>query len=644
MLPDEQNKINRLEELKSKLFRKNYQTRIEHRDVYFRPRRKDIADSWETNEEKEYSAGEKFFMKTSIFKKFFIFSVVFFALALTYGAYVFFAGGNTVSNSNIDISISGNNFTAGGEELPLIIGITNKNNAALELVDLVVEYPKGGATDLSSDNERLRISLGTIPSGAVRNENVKVVLFGEQGSVRPVKVSIEYRVVGSNAIFVKDKTFDVNISSTPINLSVDAPLTITPNQNVILKIKETLNATEAAKNILLRADYPVGFSFISATPAPSFGNNVWTLGDLAPGVEHNVMVTGKMIDVFDGEEKTFNVSTGSQSDKDKTAIGVVFNSTKNTMMVKKPFVEANLFVNGASQGNYAVDAKTPITAEIRYQNNLDTKIDDLQIQAKLTGNAFDRKTIKAQRGFYDSSTDIISWNQSSQDDLKEINPGDSGTVAFSLLPTSLLSSTGGLLSDPSVNIEINISGKQATQGFATNTLENSSSAIIRIISDVGLSTKALYYSGPFTNTGPIPPKANHSTTYTIVWNLSNTSNSISNVKINSTLPPWVTFVGQISPASENLNYNPSTRSIVWNADRIARGTGVTGATRSVSFQVSAKFSVSQVGTAPLIINDAVLTGHDDFANVDVKVNKMGLNTNLDSDSALPANGGIVVAQ
>src|SRR3989344_2144918 len=627
-MPGDENKLNRLEDLKSKLFSRNYQTKIEHRNVYSRLRGKDISDSWQDKEETESGisvSAEKFFMKTSWFKKFFIFSVFFFILTLGYAAYVFFAGGNTVSNDNIDISILGNNFTAGGEELPLIVGITNKNNSPLDLVDLVVEYPKGPSADLSSDTERLRVSLGTIPAGAIRNENLKVVLFGEQGSIRPLKISIEYRVAGSNAIFVKDKLFEVNINSAPINLSVDAPFEITPNQDVVLNIKETLNATKEEKKIILRVDYPVGFSFIKAVPAPSFSNNVWSLGDLAPGVEHSVVITGKMIDVFDGEEKTFNISTGSQSEKDKYVIGTVFNSIKNTIMIKRPFVEANLFVNGVSQREYAIDVRTPIIAEIRYVNNLNTKINDLRIEVKISGNAFDRKTIRAPRGFYDSSKDTITWDQNSQSELREVNPGDSDSVTFSVFPLPLYSAVEGILSDPSIDIKVNIFGKQDAGGFAVNEINDSSSAIIRIISDIGFSAKALYYSGPFANTGLIPPKTEQTTTYTIVWTLSNTANNISRAQINSTLPPWVNFAGAFSPADENLTYNPSTKGIVWNVGKIPKGAGITGPSRSVSFQVSFTPSLSQVGTTPTIINDSILTGHDDFANVDVKVNKMGLN-------------------
>ncbi|MFA6524220.1 MAG: hypothetical protein WC264_02510 [Candidatus Paceibacterota bacterium] len=634
-------KLNRLEELKSKLFSRNYKMPDLTHGGFSRGLKKDVPDSWATKEE-EKKLEEKFYMKTSMFKKFFIFSIVFFVLALGFALYMFLGGGNTVSNNNIDISILGNAFTAGGEELPLQIEIINKNNSPLELADLLVEYPKGSSVDLSQDAERLRSSLGTIPAGGVRNENVKVVLFGEQGSIKPLKISLEYRIQGSNAIFVKEKLYEVTISSAPINLLVDAPTEVSPNQDLVLNVKSILNATKAASKILLKLDYPVGFEFTSSNPAPSFGNNVWNLGDLAPGTERDISIVGKMVDVYDGEEKTFHVFSGSQSDSDKSVIGVVFNSLGHTVMIKKPFIEAKLYVNGVYQREYATDTKTPIQGEIRWVNNLETKINDLEIRAKILGNAVDRKTISAQQGFYNSSIDTIIWDRNSLSQFEEVNPGDSGSVGFSVSPVSLFSGSGGMLSNPSVTIEVSIAGKQPLEGNAVKVLNNSESKIIRITSDVGLATKALYYSGPFTNTGSIPPKVEQETTYTITWSLSNSANNISKAKINSTLPSWVRFMNAISPSTEDLTYNASTKEIVWNIGAIPKGVGITGGEREVSFQIALTPSLSQVGTAPVIINDAVLTGHDDFANVDVRVNKSSLNTRLSNDSLFSTTGDRVI--
>ncbi len=642
----DRDKLNRVEELKSKLFSKNYQSPLEHRDRFTKINRSDVPENWGGRDGVRTDSfnlhGDKFFMKTPVFRNFFIFSLIFFALTVGYAAYMFLGGGNTVSNDNIDISIVGNNYTAGGEDLSLTVGIVNRNSSALDLVDLVMEYPRSSPGSGAGGMERMRQSLGTIPAGALRNENMKVILFGEQGSVIPIKIYIEYRVEGSNGIFVKEKSYGVTINSTPLSLSIDAPLSISPNQIITLNVKATLNATNPVSGILLKLDYPSGFQFTSSTPSPSLGNNVWNLGDLPPGAERNIAIIGRMADVFDGEEKSFHISSGSQAKGDKSVIGVVFNSLTHTVAVRKPFIEASLFVNGVSDKAYTTNSKTPIRGEIRWTNNLDTKVNDLQIRAKISGNAVDRKTITTEQGFYDSQNNVIIWDKNSQGKLSEVNPGDSGSVGFSLSPLSLFSASSGMLANPSVNVEVSISGKQLVQGYASVDLNNSDSATIRIISDVGFASKALYYSGPFKNTGPVPPKAEKETSYTITWSLSNTANNISKSVVRATIPQWMKFVGSISPASENLTYNSFSKEIVWNAGTIGRGSGINTAGRSVSFQIAITPSLSQVGTTPVIINEAVLTGHDDFANVEVRVGKMPLRTSLDNDPAFPANGGTVV--
>ncbi len=639
---EDKEKLHKIEDLKTKLFNKNYQVKPLDRFNFTHKQKKEVPDSWE----KEVFEGvpkKNFFLKTSMFKKFFITSIIIFVLAMGYALFTFFVGNNSVSNNNIDITVLGNAFAAGGQELPLQVEIVNKNSSELELADLVVEYPKGATQNTATnDTNTLRTSVGTIPSGGTQDENIKITLFGEQGSIQPLKISLEYRVAGSNAIFVKEVPYQVTISSTPINLSIDAPIEANPNQEITLNVKATLNATNPAQGILLRADYPVGFQFESAKPAPSFGNNVWTLGDLAPGVERDISITGKLVDTADGEQKNFHIFSGSVSSTDKSVIGTVYNSLGYLVNIKKAFIEANLYVNGVYQTNYAVDSKTTVSGEIRWANNLDTQINNLSISAKLSGNAFNSKTVIANQGFYNSSNQTITWDKNSKSDFAVVNPSDSGSVDFTLSPLALFNSSG-MLSSPKINIDVSIKGENPMEGNAVQELDNSESKVINIISDAGLTAKAEYYGGPFgKNSGPIPPKAGTPTTYTITWTLSNTSNNISGAKVKATLPSWVSFVGPISPPAEDLTYNGSTQEITWNVGGIPSGTGITTASREVSFQVSLNPSTSQVGTSPVLINDAVLTGHDDFANVDVTVNKSSLDTELTNDAGFPSDGDRVV--
>lgn len=636
MSADEE-KLNNIERLKGKLFSNDYETKIEYRDHFSDVKKKSIPVAW-TEKAKGAVVNNKFFTKTSVFKKIFLGSIVFFILSLGYVSYQVFLGGNTVSNENITISIFGNTFTDGGEDLPLQVQIVNKNNTDLDLVDLVVEYPKSSVGDLTEGTERLRESIGTIPAGAIHNENVNVILYGEQGSIRPVRVAIEYRVEGSNAIFVKEKMYEVTINTTPINLSLDAPTEVTPNQDVTLALKTSLNSTRSLDNVLIKLDYPVGFQFVSAEPKPTLGNNVWDLDELKPGEEHDIYIQGRMIDVFDGEEKTFHVSSGTQSTSDKSMLDVVYNTLSHTISIKRPFIQAQLYINGVYAKEYATGAKTPIQGQIRWKNNLDSVVNDMVIRAKITGTALDRKQINEQQGFYSSSEDVIIWDKNTDDRFAQVNPGESGSLGFSLASLPLYSPTGGIISDPTITIEISVSGKQASAGNILKEVKSGETKTIRMISDVGLVNKALYYAGPFKNTGPIPPKAENETTYTVVWSVSNTSNSLSKVEVHATLPQLVRFVGTTIPEDGSLKYNASTKEITWDVGNVPKGTGLNSSTREIAFQIAFTPSLSQAGTAPTLINEATLTGHDNFANVNVKVSKALLTTRLFNDPDFPTGG------
>ncbi|MFH1608651.1 MAG: hypothetical protein ABH951_01370 [Patescibacteria group bacterium] len=639
---EDRDKISGIERLKNKLFSKDYKSQVEHITRFSNRLEKDIPVAWENFNTKRVVLTEKILTKNSVFKKFFVFAIFFFVLALAYAGYMVFIGGNTVSNNNIDVVVLGNAFTAGGEELPLQIEITNKNNSDLLLADLLIEYPKNSSGDLTKDTERIRESLGTISAGGIRSENVKVVIFGEQGSIRPIKISLEYRIEGSNSIFVKEKIYEVSISSAPINLSIEAPNEASPGQDVTFKVKVSLNATSSASNILMKVDYPIGFEFDSAIPATAFGNNVWTLGDIAPGVERVIAISGKMTDVFDGEEKIFHIFSGSQSSSDKSLIGIIFNSLSHSVLIKKPFIEAKLFINNIYEREYAVNSKDLINAQIGWTNNLNTKVNDLEITAKISGNVVNRKSISAQSGFYESSSDTISWNKNTQYSFAEVNPGESGSVSFSLNTLPLFSSVGGIISNPSFTIDISISGKQPLEGNASQKLVNSESKVIKVTSDVGFANKILYFSGPFPNTGSIPPKIDQETTYTVVWAISNTSNNLSKVQIKSSLPLWARFVGNISPPSEDVTFNSSTRELVWNVGSIPRGSGISQEGREVAFQIAFTPSLSQIGTVPILINNTTLYGHDDFTNLDIKVYKNSLNTRLPNDASFPSGGEVVI--
>ena len=62
---------------------------------------------------------------------------------------------------------------------------------------------------------RTRKAIGTIEAGKTYIETTKLVLYGEQGTTREVKIRLQYRVPGSNAISLKINITRL-ISTAPI--------------------------------------------------------------------------------------------------------------------------------------------------------------------------------------------------------------------------------------------------------------------------------------------------------------------------------------------------------------------------------------------------------------------------------------------
>lgn len=559
--------------------------------------------------------------KVSFFKKFFIFSIILFVISSVFAVYMFFGGSRDVTLENIDISILGNAFASGGEELPLQVEIINRNSSALLLTDLLIEYPKGSID--GTDMVVIRKSLGTIGAGKSIHENIKLTLFGEQGSTKNIHAKLEYRLAGSTAIFVKEQQYAVSISSAPLALIVDAPVNAVSGQSIQLKIKSILNSKQPAKNIRLTMSYPIGFTFEKANPKPTVNNNVWDMGDFTPGMEKELVIQGVLVGQ-DNEERSFHVYSGEENNKDPSKIGVIYNSFLQTMTITRPFIEANLTINNQDKNIYSASGNKEVNAVINWSNNLPVAVSDVEITAKFSGNAFDKSFTESQSGFYNSSTKTILWDKNNSSELSLIQPGQSGDVSFSFKSLPLFNQ--GLISEPEIKIEVSIKGKKPFESNQTDEVKNFITKIVKINSDFQIASKAVYNSGPFANTGQNPPKSEQPTTYTISWTLKNSSNLISNAKAVAKLPLWVTWTSQVSPTAENVTYNDVTREVTWNIGSVYKGTGLTNTGREVFFQVKVVPSDSQIGQYINILESTILSGIDEFTGDSLGLNRSSINT------------------
>lgn len=593
----------------------------------------EVATDWEHDEnEPKLNLGVYYDKhRKSTLKWLLIGAGAFFVVSVGFAGYMFLGAGRNFTGDNLNITIAGPVATPGGEELPLDIVVDNQNPTDLEAVSLTVDYPPGTrkSGDLSTDFSRHQEELGAISAGQSVKRRVSAVLFGESNSTAQIKISVEYRVPGSSAVFLKQKEYQIMLSSSPVAIVIDSPQTVVSGQPFILEVAVNSNASTVIENLMLKAEYGFGYAFVSSEPATIAGNDAWSIGDLKPGDKRIIKIRGTISGQND-EQRTLRFSVGTQDPNNPRNMQTKYLMGTKTLTVSKPYVSADLAINGDTAADtYVVSGGSGIRGDIAWKNNSAKPVANLQITAALSGLSFDRTSVSTS-GYYRSIDDQIIWDSNRVSKFVSLPAGAEGSESFSVGVLDYASLISMKNKNPKVGITVKAvgtyPGNTGPQAF-----ESSVTKTVKITTQLAVNPILTYYAGPFTNTGPLPPKADKETTYTVTWKIANAVNDASNVIVTGRLPAFVRFVGPVSPSTEKVTYNPIGATVTWNVGPVQAFTGFSGPTKEVSFQVAFLPSVTQVNSSPIIVDGITISGSDDFTNATLTDQALSLTTTLEND-------------
>ncbi|MCK5059963.1 MAG: hypothetical protein KAR00_02355 [Candidatus Pacebacteria bacterium] len=606
----------RIKHLKDSLYSRGFNSRSPYeRSEIHKKESPAVEESWRHNELSFEKMQKKSTKKRSILKTLFWIAALFFVASVVTAVYMFYGGGIVVSSRNVDISIVGPISIPGGETLTLDIIIHNKNNVPLEAANLSVVYPTGTRMpdNLEIELLRERFDLGTIPAGSISKKTVEATLFGEKEEIKQTLLSLEYRVSGSSAVFVKEKTYDTTISLSPISIVAVYPKEVNANQEFELNVALTSNSSTVIEDLLFKVEYPFGFRFSNALPKVAYDDNIWLIGNLEPGGKRTVAIKGVMQGQNE-EERTFRLDVGRARVENNKQIGISFLSTLESVFIKKPFVDLTLRTNLDDGIEYVTFLGARIPVSIEWFNTLPVNVYDATIEIKITGDVFNRNSISVQNGgFYQSVNNTIIWDRHSTPELLEVSSHDAGNVSFSL---PLLQDGEGTASlrNPTVNIDAVFRGTRFSNDGAPQQVLSTASKIIKVSSNLLLGSRIVYTMGPFNNYGHLPPKAEQETTYTVFWTITNIFNDVLGATVYAKLPPYISWIGASSPLSENISFDAKNREVIWSVGNIEKGVGATLPAREVAFQLSFLPSLGQIGTIPVVVNTQTLSGKDLFTD------------------------------
>lgn len=564
----------------------------------------------------------------SLFKKFFIAAAIFFVAAGTVAIFSVIGSTTSVSKDLISMEILAQPLVDGGEQLELQVRIQNFNEQMLELPDLILSYEKDSY--IAGNEVFLRRSLEDIPQNGRISEEFNIVLFGQEGDIRNVNATLEYRIEGSSSIFVKEQKHEVVIRSTPTKLAIQAPDRMTKNQEITFDFQVASNSIDQVSNGLLVVEYPEGFEFLSSNVEPSYSNDIWEIKTLDE-IGEVISVSGRL-SALEGQGQTVKAFFGKQNITAKKELETIFNTTLHTVTVEKPFLETVLKINNKTDSVVPVRSGGSIEGQIEFTNTLQERLQDITITLNLEGVLYDKKSVLSFSGFYDSNTDTINWNNTLEDELSFLEPNEMSELSFNLSIPDLINLENVI--DPTLIMSVDVGATQndGTVLFAQTVARTEA----RANSDIQVVAKTIHHSGAFGNIGPVPPKVGENTQYTITLDLINSSNLVENARLVTTLPEYVTWMGAVSPSSErsSVSYNPTDREVVWVIDDLQQGLGIGDKEpKKLSFQVSILPSLSHLGNAPDITGEITLTGTDSFTDTNLTFTKRALTTRLLNDTS-----------
>jgi hypothetical protein len=131
-------------------------------------------------------------------------------------------------------------------------------------------------------------------------------------------------------------------------------------------------------------------------------------------------------------------------------------------------------------------------------------------------------------------------------------------------------------------------------------------------------------SGDQIGRGPIPPEPGRETTYWIFWHVNGTTNTLTNARIEGTLPQGVRFTGrQTVSQNGSVSFDEISRTVTWISDSVSPTFPPLSKVVGVAFEVGIT-PEQEITKAPEILKNIGLTATDQFTGAFVSAHAPNL--------------------
>jgi len=631
--------MSKLEEVEQQLYQKEKETEenLERRKswrMFFRRPRSRTPTIWVPEH-----TGEKpdTFWSRHVWQYFFV-VIILMVIALA-GIFVYFYLRSQAQEASIEIQTKSTMISGEVVTIPLLY--KNISHTVLREGQIALVLPPGSLVR-AEGVEKNAPSRIVVPIDDLRPDEQGVMeitarLFGKEGEDKIIEAVYSYHPENFRAQFATRVKKAIRIAKVPLAISWEIPETLSRNQDVEMKVHYILDNSPAFTNVSFKMEYPAGFVFESADPAPNIGETLWNIGTIQSGQEGVIIIRGKVTGE-EGEKKTFHATLGLFNEVTKEFSS--WNESNKDVGIAVVPLSVQGFLGAAREGVIKPGDKIELT--FKYRNNTSSTLKNITVRVTLEGSILDIASLDPDNdGVVDARTGDVIWGPGNTAALRELDPDEGGELKVVVIakdPPPVKN-----ISDKNLVVKVYSSINAASLPEELRGTDVSSTDMIqfKVASKVGFSGKALHGAGPIANTGPFPPRAGEKTTYTIVWEIKNFTNNLSNAKVTTTLPPNVAWESVTRTEGTTITYDRASSQVTWDIGSVPAGTGVLMPTLTGAFQVSAIPAEANRGGLMRLINVSVLKAIDAFTNAPVERSIDFMTTALPFDPTAQQNEGIV---
>lgn len=449
------------------------------------------------------------------------------------------------------------------------------------------------------------IPLGTLAPGTRGQAKINGVFWGPVGESSPLFTSLSLISQKTRQPTIKLVRTDIPIADSVLKMTLKIPERIVRGQAVPFIITFENTGPEPLTDLFFESSWPAGSSIIESTPPHE--QNRWHIGTLPAGTSGEIRGAGRP-----------NIN----ADEQKTSLGFV-----SRLMIGKRILPQNYFsaeakviptplaISGVTESKI-VKPGSALTIHLTAQNIGAAPLDDVMLGVFAEGPFITDLPQPIAMGALtpggSTTTDVVVETQHLPEISNDTNHETRKELTLNIFPTVSATLQDG------IPLPIEIRGDMVSLNAET---------------PFNLTSVAKYWmpEGDQIGRGPMPPIADETTKYWIFWQIHPTTNDLTDVIIQTTLPDYIEWTGRTSVMIGNpIDWDENRRTVTWSIDALpatlANDTIVAG-----RFEIGFTPTTDQIGTNPIILNSVSATAHDTFVQTTVQDVSPPLTTELWSD-------------